>query len=292
MKKYDTVIIGSGPAGLSAAVYLKRGGLDVCIIEKQGFSGGQILLTSIVENYLGFSSITGDALADKFFRHAHELGTDFLTDEAEKVDKNKVILKSGKSLLFDHLIIATGSSHKTLDVLGEKEFAAKGISYCALCDGALFSGKEVIVIGGGDTALEEAFYLAKTCKKVTLIHRRSTLRASKILQNRFFSLNNTQFIANDEIKQFCGETTLNAVILKSGKRINTSGAFIAIGQNPQNNLIKDIVKLDNQGYIITDDYCKTSVSGIYAIGDIRSKNCRQIITAAADGAIAAHSILQ
>ena len=214
---YDVLIIGAGPAGLSAAVYLKRAMLSVAIIEKQPLSGGQILTSYNIENYLGFTQISGTELAEKFKKHAEAAGACFIFGEVLKINKNSVELHNGKTISAKAIIIASGASHRHLGIKGEKEFIGKGISYCATCDGAFFADKSVAVIGGGDAALENALYLSNICKRVTLIHRRKRLRAAEILAERFFSKPNTEFIPNDEAKEFCGDKKLTNTILKSGK---------------------------------------------------------------------------
>lgn len=282
---FDVIIIGAGPAGLSAAIYLRRAMQNVAVIEKQYFPGGQLLLTQSIENYPGFESITGDELTEKFKSHAVNLGAQIIKGEVVSADNKSVTLKDGNTLTARAVIIAAGSAHKKLGALGEKELSGRGVSYCAVCDGAFFADKETVVIGGGDTALEDAIYLAKICKKVTLVHRRDFLRASQILQNQFFSFDNTEFIPNDEVAEFKGDNLLSEIILKSGKKITAQGAFVAVGQAPQADFIADKVETDSLGHIITDDLCLTSIDGLFAIGDIRSKKCRQVVTAVADGAI-------
>ena len=288
---YDVLIIGAGPAGLSAAVYLKRAMLSVAIIEKQPLSGGQILTSYNIENYLGFTQISGTELAEKFKKHAEAAGACLIFGEVLKINKNSVELHNGKTISAKAIIIASGASHRHLGIKGEKEFIGKGISYCATCDGAFFADKSVAVIGGGDAALENALYLSNICKRVTLIHRRKRLRAAEILAERFFSKPNTEFIPNDEAKEFCGDKKLTNIILKSGKTLAADGAFIAIGQSPQTKFISKDIKTNVNGYIITDNDCITSEDGIFAIGDVREKTCRQIITAAADGAVVSQSVL-
>lgn len=289
---YDVVIIGAGPAGLSAAVYLRRAGMSVAIIEKQSFSGGQILLTGNVENYLGFPTITGDALADRFYKHAKWLGTDFIEGEVSAIDNHTVRLNNFKNIDAEMIVLAMGTVHKTLGLKNEKELSGKGISYCALCDGNFFKSRKVAVIGGGDTALEDAIYLSSICSSVTLIHRRDKLKGSKILQDKLFRMANIHLLLNDEVSELKGNSRLRALVLKSGQELTVDGAFISIGQNPQNELVRGKVKLDTQGYIITDEYCRTSLQRVFAIGDIRSKNCRQIVTAVADGAIVSKGIME
>ncbi len=287
---YDAVIIGAGPAGLSCAVYLKRAMLSVAVIEKQPFSGGQMLYTEEIENYLGFESITGNALSEKFKDHAKNMGAEFIKGDADCIENGNVKLKDGRIISAKVIVIATGSAHKKLDVKGEQTFAGRGVSYCATCDGAFFTDKEVAVIGGGDTAIEDAIYLSNICSRVTLIHRRKELRAAKILSEKFLSLPNTEVLYNEETAEFQGENQLSKIVLKSGKELKVNGAFVAVGQAPQAQFAPPRIK-NNQGYIITDDYCKTSMDAVFAIGDVREKNCRQIVTAVADGAIACKGIL-
>ena len=289
--KFDAVIIGSGPAGLSAAVYLRRAMLSVAVVEKEYMSGGQILLTEKVENYLGFESISGFELADKFRKHAENLGAEFIKGEVTDITPTAVTLKKGDIIETKAVIIAAGAKHKAVGAVGEKELSGRGVSYCAVCDGAFFKDRAVVVVGGGDTALEDAIYLAGVCKKVTLIHRRDELRGAKVLQEKFFSLDNTEFVPSDEIQSFNGDKKLESVTLKSGKSISADGAFIAIGQVPNTEFIKGSLELAKDGSIVTDEECRTNIDGIFAVGDVRNKSCRQITTAVADGAIASKSVL-
>ena len=289
--KFDAVIIGSGPAGLSAAVYLRRAMLSVAVVEKEYMSGGQILLTEKVENYLGFESISGFELADKFRKHAENLGAEFIKGEVTDVTPTAVTLKKDDIIETKAVIIAVGAKHKAVGAVGEKELSGRGVSYCAVCDGAFFKDRAVVVVGGGDTALEDAIYLAGVCKKVTLIHRRDELRGAKVLQEKFFSLDNTEFVPSDEIQSFNGDKKLESVTLKSGKSISADGAFIAIGQVPNTEFIKGSLELAKDGSIVTDEECRTNIDGIFAVGDVRNKSCRQITTAVADGAIASKSVL-
>lgn len=291
MKNFDAVIIGAGPAGLSAAVYLKRATLSTAIIEKMPFPGGQILNTDTVENYPGFNSISGFELSEKFRAHAAENGAEFITAEVERVEQGSVTLKNSDTVKAKVIIIATGSTHRKLGAKGENEFSGKGVSYCATCDGAFFKNKHVAVIGGGDTALEDALYLCNICEKVTLIHRRKELRAAKVLCDKFLSMPNAEFLPEEEVECFSGDTLLNEITLKSGKSLKVDGAFIAVGQIPQTDFLPDKIK-DAQGYIITDELCRTPIKGIFAAGDVRAKECRQVVTAAADGAIVCSGVLK
>ena len=261
--KFDAVIIGSGPAGLSAAVYLRRAMLSVAVVEKEYMSGGQILLTEKVENYLGFESISGFELADKFRKHAENLGAEFIKGEVTDVTPTAVTLKKGDIIETKAVIIAAGAKHRMVGAVGEKELSGRGVSYCAVCDGAFFKDKAVVVVGGGDTALEDAIYLAGVCKKVTLIHRRDELRGAKVLQEKFFSLDNTEFVSSDEIQSFNGDKKLESVTLKSGKSISADGAFIAIGQVPNTEFIKGNLELAKDGSIVTDEECRTNIDGIF-----------------------------
>ncbi len=289
--KYDVLIIGGGPAGLSAAIYLRRAMLTVAVVEKQAFTGGQMLLTGSIENYPGFESISGDELSEKFHNHAAGLGAQIIVGEVVSLDGKTAVLRDGRKISAKAVVLAMGSAHKRLGAKGEMKFSGRGVSYCATCDGAFFRNKDVAVIGGGDTALEDAIYLASMCSSVTIVHRRSELRAAKILQDKFLMMNNSDLIINDEVEEFCGENLLKSIKLKSGRELKLSGAFVAIGQSPQSDFMIDKADMDSEGYFVTDEYCMTSLDGVFAIGDIRRKNCRQIVTAVADGAIVSKGIL-
>jgi len=292
---YDVVTVGGGPAALGAAVYAKRAGLSVLVIEKT-LEGGQLNLTTYIDNYLGFSSIEGQELARRMKEHAESLGTEFLNAQVTKIivedEKRIVRTEEGRLISAGVIMIATGADPRKLGVAGERELTAKGISYCATCDGYFFKDKDVAVVGGGDTAINDALYLAKIARSVTIIHRRDKLRAVKILQDKAFSNEKIKFEFNKVVEEFVGSKKLEEVILKDTKtgqlsRLKFDGVFIAIGLMPNSELVNGIVELDESGYIITDESMQTSVPRIYAIGDVRKKNTRQIITAVADGAIAA-----
>lgn len=299
MDRKDLVIVGSGPAGLSAAVYAQRAKLDQVVIEKEMFSGGQIVTTDRVDNYLGLYGESGYDLAVKFREHADKLGVPFMEDEVSKItDKGEykeVYLKSGKVIETKAIVIATGANHRKLKVKGEKELTGAGVSYCATCDGAFFKGKNVAVAGGGDVALEDALYLSNLCEKVYLIHRREELRASKELQQKVMSKDNIEFMPFYEIKEINGENKVENIMIcqnQTGKNENldVSGVFIAVGMEPQSDFLNGVLELDKAGYIKTGEDCRTSVPGIYAAGDVRTKSLRQIITAVADGAYAISSL--
>ena len=299
-KMKDLIIIGSGPAGLSAAVYAQRAMLDQVVIEK-GFSGGQIVTTEQVDNYLGLYGENGYDLAMRFKDHADQLGVPFLEAEVTQItdsgDHKEIHLEGGEVLTAKAVILATGANHKPLGVSGESEFSGAGVSYCATCDGAFFRNRTVALVGGGDVALEDALYLSKLCEKVYLIHRRDELRGAKLLQQRVFDAENIEFLGSSEITQITGSGMVEQITVadrksSTARELAVSGVFIAVGMEPQNALVQGLVALDDAGYIIAGEDCRTSVPGIYAVGDIRTKQLRQVVTAVADGAVAVSSLEQ
>lgn len=292
---YDVVIIGSGPAGLSAAVYAKRAMLDVLVLEKEPFSGGQIVKTEQVDNYLGLNGINGFDMAMKFKEHADALEVPFKEGTVSAIEdkgmKKMVQLANGEVLETKTIVIATGARHKMLGVEGEQELTGAGVSYCATCDGAFFRGKDVAVVGGGDVALGDALYLAKGCNKVYLVHRRDGFRAARSLQERVKEAENIEFLPFYEVKKIIGNGMIEEVWLTknqtNGERsLAVSGLFIAVGMEPETAFVKDTVKTDKAGYIVAGEDCKTSTDGIFVAGDVRTKSVRQIVTAVADGAYA------
>lgn len=295
----DIVIIGSGPAGLSAAVYAKRATLDEVVVEKEMISGGQIIVTDRIDNYLGDYGVSGYDLSVKFREHADKLDVPFMegniTSIEDKGDYKQVILENGNMVNAKAVVIATGATHKKLNVSGEDSLSGAGVSYCATCDGAFFKGKTVAVVGGGDVALGDALYLSNICDKVYLIHRRDGLRGAKVLQERVFAKDNIEFMPFYEVDEICGENSVEELILHDNRtneksKLSVSGIFIAVGMKPQSELVKNLVKLDDAGYICAGEDCRTSVKGIYAAGDVRTKSLRQIVTAVADGAVAISSV--
>ncbi len=295
----DVVIIGSGPAGLSAAVYAKRATLDEVVVEKEMISGGQIIVTDRIDNYLGDYGISGYDLSVKFREHADKLDVPFMegniTSIEDKGDYKQVILEDGNTVNTKAVVIATGATHKKLNVSGEDSLSGAGVSYCATCDGAFFKGKTVAVVGGGDVALGDALYLSNICDKVYLIHRRDGLRGAKVLQERVFAKDNIEFMPFYEVDEICGENSVEEIILHDNRtneksKLSVSGIFIAVGMKPQSDLVKNLVKLDDAGYICAGEDCRTSVKGIYVAGDVRTKSLRQIVTAVADGAVAISSV--
>lgn len=293
---YDLVIIGSGPAGLAAAIYARRARLNAVVLEKAMMSGGQVLTTEEVDNYPGLPGINGFELGTKFREHADDLGVVFVEDEVVKLsDFGHWKEIEGREAVYQAktVIIASGAVHQKLGVPGEEALSGMGVSYCATCDGAFFRKKTVAVVGGGDVALEDAIFLSRICEKVYLIHRRNELRGAKVLQEGLFSLENVEVLWDTVVEAVEGTDRVEGLMikhLKSGQasRLDVSGVFIAVGIKAQSAAFEGLVAMEN-GYICAGEDGATSVPGIFAAGDVRTKPLRQIITAAADGANAVAS---
>jgi thioredoxin reductase (NADPH) len=293
---YDVVIIGGGPAGLAAGIYVKRAAMDAVLIEK-GVPGGQVCITKGVENYPGFLDVSGFDLSDKFYQHAKSYDLETIQDEVTAIEPggelHAVRLAGGEVLKAHSVILAAGGTARKLNVPGETDNFGKGVSYCATCDGFFFRGKVVCVIGGGDTALEDALYLAKIAKHVYLIHRRDEFRGSKILQQRIFSEPAVEIILNTVTTSILSdENGVRAVALKNTvtgehRELPVEGAFIFVGFSPNGALAPAGMKMSDSGYIITDDKLETSIPGIFCAGDLRQNFAKQIVIAASEGCIAA-----
>lgn len=295
---YDCIIIGSGPAGLAAAIYAERAKLNTLVIEKNVMSGGQVLNTYEVDNYPGLRGINGFDLGMKFREHAEELGATFVEAEVKEVideGKAKKIITDKETYETKTVIIGTGAKWRKLGVDGEERLSGMGVSYCATCDGAFFRNKTAVVVGGGDVAAEDAIFLGRLCEKVYLVHRRDELRAAKILQERLFEMENIEVIWDSAVGRINGESKVESVTVenvKNGekKTLETNGVFIAVGILPNSNEYEGLVQMDKNGYIVAGEDCITNVPGIFAIGDVRTKMLRQIVTASADGANAATAV--
>ena len=295
---YDLLIIGSGPAGLGAAIYGERAGLKLAVIDRSPISGGQVLTTYEVDNYLGLPEISGSDISERFREHADKLGVTFLMADVEAIEdcgEKKVVHTDEGDYEAKAVILATGATHAMLGVEGEMKLAGMGVSYCATCDGAFFRGRTVAVVGGGDVAVEDAIFLAGICKKVYLIHRRDTLRAADSLQKKLMSLPNVEVLWNSEVSKIQGEDMVESLVVHQNQTkeetvLEVNGVFIAVGIIPNTEKFKGLVDMDEKGYILADESCITSAHGIFAAGDIRKKALRQIITAVADGANAVNSV--
>lgn len=297
-KIYDTIIIGSGPAGLSAAIYAQRARMDALIIEKSYVSGGQVINTYEVDNYPGLPGMNGFDMAMKFREHADELGAEFVTAEVNDIiieETQKRVITDQGEFIGRTVILAAGARHRKLGVPGEEELSGMGVSYCATCDGAFFKNKTCAVIGGGDVAVEDTIFLARGCKKVYLIHRRDDLRAAGILKEKLKACDNVEIIWDTVVLKINGENqtesiTVSNVKTKEETDLVVDGVFVAVGILPNTEVFKHIVETDASGYIIAAEDGVTNKKGIFAAGDIRTKMLRQIITAASDGANAVTSV--
>lgn len=297
---YDLLIIGSGPAGMGAAIYAVRAGLKAAVIDRSPVSGGQVQSTYEVDNYLGLPGLSGGDLSDRFRQHTDRLGVQFITADVCGIESGAgqqavyTVHTDQSDFQARTIILATGASHSLLGVPGEKELMGMGVSYCATCDGAFYRNSTVAVVGGGDVAVEDAIFLAGICKKVYLVHRRDRLRAAESLQKRLLSLENVEVLWSSEVKEIVGGEMVEGISVYDNKnkqqlQLEVEGVFIAVGIVPDTDIFRGLVDMDEKGYVIADETCVTSRKGIFAAGDIRKKAMRQIITAVADGANAVHS---
>ena len=299
MANYDVMILGSGPAGLAAAIYASRAALKTAVVEKEMISGGQIINTYEVDNYPGLPGIGGFDLAEKFREHSDKMGTEYITGEVTRVEDlgavKKVYLADGQEFETATVVIATGARHRHLDVPGELQFVGAGVSYCATCDGAFFRNKDVVVVGGGDVAVEDAIFLARLCRKVYVVHRRDSFRAAKILAQKLMELPNVEILWNNVTREIVGDQFVTGISLKNvvtgeEQTVPVDGVFIAVGIQPNSDAFQGAVAMDEGGYICADESGVTSVPGIFAAGDVRTKMLRQVVTATADGANAITSV--
>ncbi|AZV45201.1 thioredoxin-disulfide reductase [Peribacillus asahii] len=297
-KIYDVVIIGAGPAGMTAAVYTSRANLSTLMLER-GMPGGQMANTEEVENYPGFETILGPELSTKMFEHAKKFGAEYAYGDVKEIidgEEYKTIIAGSKEYKARSIIISSGAEYKKIGVPGEKELGGRGVSYCAVCDGAFFKGKELFVIGGGDSAVEEGVYLTRFASKVTIVHRRDELRAQKILQDRAFANEKVDFIWNTTLKQInekdgkVGSVTLVSTVDGTETEHPADGVFVYIGMLPLTKPFENLGITNETGYIETNERMETKVAGIFAAGDVREKTLRQIVTATGDGSIAAQSV--
>ena len=294
---YDTIIIGAGPAGMTAALYAARSNLKVALLER-GIPGGQMNNTSDIENYPGYANISGPELAEKMFEPLENLGVEHLFGSVEKIEDQGAIKKVfTEDEVFETktLIIATGAFHRHLGVPGEEELNSRGVSYCAVCDGAFFRDEDLLVVGGGDSAVEEAIFLTRFAKTVTIVHRRDELRAQKLLQERAFANEKIHFIWDSVVKEIKGDNRVSSVMVENVKTGEVSehkfgGVFIYVGLDPVSEFANDLGITNEAGWIVTDNHMETAISGIYAIGDVREKDLRQVTTAVGDGAVAGQEV--
>lgn len=290
---YDIIIVGAGTAGLTAAIYGVRSGKTVLLIEEKIY-GGQIINTPEVENYPGIESISGVAFATNLYNQAKALGAEYINAHVTGIEDSgdiKKVMTSEDNYISRAVIIATGSKNRSLNIPNEKNMIGKGVSYCATCDGMFFRGKDVAVVGGGNTALEDALFLSNYCNKVYIIHRRDTFRGEKHIEESLSEKDNVEFVFDSVVEQINGDSLLSSILVRNlvedqVEEISVSGLFIAVGRAPDNEAYSNLVNLDEYGYIVAGEDCKTNCEGIFVAGDCRTKTVRQLTTAASDGAVA------
>lgn len=298
MKSYDVIVIGAGPGGMTGALYASRANLSVLMLDR-GIYGGQMNNTAAIENYPGFKSVLGPDLAKDMYEGSTQFGAEYAYGSVTAIEDHgdhKIVKTDDGDYETKAVIVATGSEYKKLGVPGEDKFGGRGVSYCAVCDGAFFKNREVVVIGGGDSAVEEGLYLAGLASKVTIIHRRDQLRAQKILQDRAFANDKIEFVWNTNVTEILGDDMkVTGVATKNNQtgetgEIAVSGVFIYVGTLPMTDAFTDLGITDDAGWIKTNDHMATAVPGIFAIGDVRQKDLRQITTAVGDGGIAGQAV--
>ena len=295
-KVYDMLIIGGGPGGYTAALYAARAGLDVLVLEKLS-AGGQMALTHQIDNYPGFEEgVDGFELAEKMQAQAQRFGaqTEYAEVYGADLDAQPKLVKTSEGNFYGKtVVIATGASPRELGLPEENSLIGRGVAYCAACDGMFYKGKTVVVVGGGNSAAADALLLSRVAKKVIIVHRRDTLRATKIYHQPLMNAENVEFVWNSTVKQILSNGKVSGIVVQdvnSGeeKQIDCEGVFVSIGRKPATELVKDSLQLDGNGYIIADESTKTSIDGVFAVGDVRTKQLRQVVTAVADGAVASH----
>ena len=287
---YDIIVVGGGPAGMTAAIYARRANKKVLVFEGKA-CGGQILNATEVDNYPGFESISGYDLSQNMYNQALKLGAEFKFEMVKKITKEKKVITDNGEYEAKAIILATGAENRRLNIVEEADYIGRGISYCATCDGNFFKGKDVAVVGGGNTALEDALYLANLCNKVYLIHRRDQFRGEDKYVEQIKLNDNIELILNSQVVDLIGEDRLTQVTVKNNdettRTLDVSALFIAVGQQPRNEMFADVVEIDEKGYIKAHDEVYTNVEGIYVAGDTRAKELKQLTTAVSDGSIAA-----
>ncbi len=295
---YDVIVLGGGPAGITAAIYGKRAGLDILVIDESPKSGGQILTTYEVDNYPGLPKIGGMEIGEKFREHADMLGAEFAVGRVSSIEKEDEIflLRTRKEVFRTRtVIIATGAGHRALGAPGESEHMGMGVSYCATCDGAFYKDKVTAIVGGGNVALEDALFLARTSKRVYLIHRRDEFRGDKVLADQVRATENITLVLDSVVESINGQMKVESIDVKNVKteemlNIAVDGVFIAVGITPNTERIAGLPERNEQGYIVAGEDCETNIPGIFAAGDVRTKQLRQVITSASDGANAIFSV--
>jgi len=298
---YDLAILGAGPAGITAAIYALRGKMNILWIDEKFATGGQITDTSEIDNYPGMPGVTGMDLGEAMGEHARRIGAEPVREKVRSLENLDQEVRTIRTKKHEYqaraVILALGAAHRKLMIPGEEELSGMGVSYCATCDGAFYKDRVVAVTGGGDVALEDAAFLARLCKKVYIIHRRDVFRGTKVLQDKIFRCENVEVIWDSVAEEILGESEVTGLRIRNIKTeekrdLDVDGVFVAVGMEPDTGIVKGMVKLDEAGYICAGEDCVTSIPGVFAAGDIRTKPLRQVVTAVADGACAASSAMK